>query len=59
MTLQEAKQAARDGKKITHRYFTSEEFIEFKGGFIFEDGNKVPLDWWSKDYLNDGWSIFE
>lgn len=62
MTFEEAKEQARKGVKVTHSYFTSDEYMTMKGNqIIFEDGCKIFADEWSKgkDYLNDGWSIYK
>lgn len=58
MTKQEALDALLKGHKVTHTYFTNDEHIVLVNNMeYFEDGVKVPSDWWNKDYLNDGWSI--
>lgn len=62
MTFEEAKELARQGIKMTHRYFTNDEYMTMKGNIIvFEDGSEVFANEWSagKDYLNDGWSKFD
>lgn len=62
MTFEEAKVLARQGIKMTHEYFTPNEYIIMKGNMIiFEDGIKIFADEWSKgkDYLKEGWSKFE
>lgn len=62
MTLQEAKVLAQQGTKVTHKYFTREEYMTMKGNLItFEDGAKILFNEWTegKDYLLDGWSIFQ
>lgn len=62
MTLIEAKDLAQQGIKVTHRYFTSEEYMIMKGNrIVFEDGNEIMFNDWveGKDYLNEGWSLFE
>lgn len=61
MTFEEAKEKARQGIKVTHTYFTSDEYMTMEGNMIiFEDGVKIFADEWSKgkDYLLDGWSIY-
>lgn len=61
MTFEEAKQHARQGVKVTHNYFSQTEYMTMKGNIIiFEDGVEIfANDWLSgKDYLLDGWSIF-
>ena len=59
MNFEEAKVKARQGIKMTHRYFTDDEYMTMRGNIIiFEDGAKTYADQWSKgkDYLTDGWS---
>ena len=61
MTLQEAKELAQQGIKVTHQYFTEEEYMVMKGNvIIFEDGVEIYFDEWVKDkpYLLEGWSKF-
>jgi CRISPR/Cas system CMR-associated protein Cmr3 (group 5 of RAMP superfamily) len=61
MTFEEAKEQARKGIKVTHRYFTKNEYMIMQGNqIVFEDGCKIFVDEWAKgkDYLNDGWSIY-
>lgn len=62
MTLEEAKIKAQSGIKITHTYFTSNEYMTMRGNqIIFEDGAKIFFDEWvkGKDYFNEGWSEFK
>ncbi len=62
MTFEEAKDLARQGIKVTHKYFTDDEYMTMQGDMIiFEDGSKIPVNEWSKgkDYLLDGWSIYK
>lgn len=35
MTKQEAIQAMREGKKVTHRYFSSDEWMGIKGEMFY------------------------
>jgi len=61
MTLQEAKEQAQKGIKVTHRYFSNEEYMTMRGNIIiFEDGATILFEEWTKgkDYLKDGWSIY-
>lgn len=62
MTKEEAKQALREGKKLTHRYFSDNEYIYAKGNIIFsEDGVNHGFDFWNlrpDEWWNDGWEIF-
>lgn len=62
MKLQEAKETAQKGIKVTHTYFTNDEYMTMRGNMIyFEDGANIYFDEWTagKDYLNDGWSLYE
>jgi len=62
MTLEEAKELARKGIKVTHEYFADDEYMTMEDNMvIFEDGVKIFFDEWTqgKDYLLNGWSIFE
>jgi len=62
MTLEEAKEQAQKGIKVTHTYFTGDEYMIMRGNMIvFEDGVKIFFNEWTegKDYLNDGWSIYK
>jgi hypothetical protein len=62
MTFEEAKVLARKGVKVTHEYFTSDEYMTMRGNMcIFEDGTQIMIEDWSdgKDYLLDNWSIYE
>jgi len=61
MTFEEAKQKARKGIKVTHRYFTDDEYMTMQGNIIvFEDGVRIFADEWAKGkvYLLDGWSLY-
>jgi predicted methyltransferase MtxX (methanogen marker protein 4) len=61
MTLEEAKTLAQQGVKVTHEYFTSDEYMTMQGNIIiFEDGVEIFFDEWikGKDYLLQGWSIY-
>jgi hypothetical protein len=61
MTFEEAKEQARKGIKVTHQYFTKDEYMTMQDNqIIFEDGCKIFVDEWAngKDYLNDGWSLY-
>jgi len=61
MTFEEAKEQARKGIKVTHKYFTDDEYMTMRENIIiFEDGAKIFADDWAKgkDYLKDGWSIY-
>lgn len=62
MTLEEAKELAQQGIKVTHKYFTENEYMIMSNNMIiFEDDAKIYFDEWTegKDYLKEGWSKFE
>lgn len=62
MTWKEAKVLALQQVKVTHKHFTSEEWLIMKGNLIiFEDGNKMFEEEFMKDkpYLQEGWCEFE
>ena len=64
MTKEEALQAMKEGKKVTHKYFSNDEFMELTigGNYKFEDGNiATPQNFWahrSESFWNNGWRIF-
>jgi hypothetical protein len=64
MTKAEALAAMREGKKVTHRWFSRDEWMTMESGqIVLEDGvrcsqsffwmNRTDASW------NDGYSIFE
>jgi len=64
MTKKEAIIAMKEGKLLTHKYFSKEEWVTIIDGQIhFEDGVscseeefwKYRTDWW----WNDDWKLFE
>ena len=62
MTLEEAKDLAQQGVKMTHEYFTDEEHMIMRGNLIvFEDGCQIFFNEWvqGKEYLKTGWSRFK
>ena len=62
MTRQEAYEVMKNGEKITHQYFSSNEFYEMKGSqIIAEDGVKHTSIFWSEaqnNWRKDGWRIY-
>jgi len=63
MTKEQAIQLMCDGNKITHRYFSPDEWVTMVGDKIhLEDGVVCDPEefWkWRKDKMwDDGWSIF-
>lgn len=62
LTLEEAKQLAREGHKVRHVNFTSDEYMEYKDGwngkaFYFEDDVYVTPEWFHSHWLQHSWSI--
>ena len=54
MTLDEAKEYAQQGVKVTHRHFSNDEYLTMQGNMIiFEDGCKIYID----DWLNGMWNV--
>jgi len=66
MTRNEAIEAIKQGKKITHDYFSREEFVTIAANgddYLLEDGVTVTreLFWWDRsgEHFNDGWYFWE
>lgn len=60
MTRTEAMNAMMAGKKITHKYFTSNEYFYVKNHKIMsEDGYDFSDLFYQVDFYADGWTIFE
>lgn len=63
MTKDEAKKAMLKGEKVTHKYFSPDEYITGGNGTIIDEkGYRLnELEFWSyrtDGAFNDGWSIF-
>jgi hypothetical protein len=66
MTRDEAIRAMKYGCKVTHTYFTDEEYIYMKDSNIFSEegydfGGVFAEFWWEKSTnicFDDGWSIY-
>ena len=63
MTKIEALKALKHGYRLTHEYFTSEEWVQEKGYlYEFEDGCLCsPSVFWNhrqQDSWNDNWSLY-
>lgn len=62
MNKQEAIEALKQGKKLTHRYFTPDEWITLDGDMmVMEDGATIDASIFWKDRENwsdDGWSEY-
>lgn len=64
MNRSEAMQALREGKKITHVYFTDGEFVYLEEGKVmYEDGASSSVEFfWSireNELWDKGWKIYE
>jgi hypothetical protein len=56
MTKKEAIAAMQEGDKVTHRYFSSDEYIYFKDGRIWtEEGYSISPDLFWADRTNNAW----
>jgi hypothetical protein len=62
MTREEAYNSMMAGEKITHQYFSKDEFYEVKDGRVFaEDGVNHTKVFWSGDqysWRENGWEIY-
>ena len=64
MTKDEAIQAMKSGAKVTHQYFSDEEWITMEGNLVIitEEGYSVStVEFWKyrpEQYQNDDWSIW-
>lgn len=63
MSREEAKEAMKSGLKVTHIYFTPEEWATMENGLIvLEDGVRCsPSEFWryrNESYFDYGWSIY-
>ncbi|AEJ81391.1 gp15 [Erwinia phage vB_EamM-Y2] len=58
MSWEEALKALREGKRVSHEYFTPDEWFEMKDGRIYCEGG-YPMDRWftGDDWQLTGWSI--
>lgn len=62
MILESAKELARKGMKMTHKYFSPGEWMTMEGDLItFEDGCQINVYEWVKGryYLLTGWSEYK
>lgn len=64
MTKTEALEAMKMGKKVTHRYFSADEWMTIENGLILlEDGVKCSITeffkWRTDASWNDGYSLYE
>ena len=58
MTKDEAIKAMKEGRKVTHSYFSPGEFIEMRGTSIFDENGYnmrgINFDFWT-DRKGSGW----
>jgi hypothetical protein len=64
MTKDEAIEAMKAGKRVTHKYFSPEEWITMEDGMIVtEDGYRFsPESFWrfrTKPYFDNDWKLFK
>lgn len=64
MTLEEARrEAVIGGKKITHRWFSDNEYLHYEDGkWKTEEGYIVPSSYWDNvknNWGEGGWSIYD
>jgi hypothetical protein len=64
MDKEQAIAAMNDGKKVTHQYFTSNEWMTMQDGkILLEDGVKCsPYEFWrwrTDECWNDGYSLYD
>lgn len=62
LTKAEAIQAMADGKKVSHRYFESDEYIYTADGEVYDEGDIMLSDFWkwrTRKVWDGGWYIFK
>jgi len=64
MSRAEAIKAMREGKKVTHKYFSPDEWATQENGeIVLEDGVRcAPAEFWRyrmSEIFNDGWELFK
>lgn len=63
MSKEEAIQSMKEGKKVTHRFFSSDEWMTIENGFLLlEDGVRISLEdffnFRSDSLWNDGYELY-
>ena len=63
MTQQQAREEMRKGRKVTHVYFTSEEFltVNSRGQEVTEEGYVLDAHFWLERMapkFQEGWGIY-
>jgi hypothetical protein len=66
MTREDALQAMESGEKVTHEYFSDDEFIYMIKCIIFDENNynmgTVDDEFWKirgTEMFDDGWEIYK
>ncbi len=63
MTKELAIEQLNAGRKLTHRYFFSEEFVYMVDGKTFDENDRELPDFWvvreGMDIFDDGWDIYD
>lgn len=65
MTREEAKQALKEGHKITHTYFNPDEWVKQPKDHIIEDEQGFSISptvfWYIRrgEHFADGWEIYQ
>lgn len=58
MTFEEAKKKMAEGYRMTHQYFTEEEFFENKDGImVCENGYNMARWYRGEEWQKSGWRI--
>ena len=59
MNREEALREMRDGAKVRHQYFTSEDylFIDSYNRIMTEDGCEFAREFFNNDFFETGWSV--
>lgn len=64
MNRYEAAQALKEGKKLTHKYFSPDEWVMGidDGYYLMEDGVQcTAAEFWKyrqQEFFNDGWELY-
>lgn len=60
MTRSEALKAMVDGNKVTHKYFTNDEYCHIVNNSIkTEDGYLFENEFLNRSFFDDGWRIYK
>lgn len=58
MSWEEALELMRSGKRVTHKYFTSDEYFEMQFGTVICEQGYNMTDWFkNEEWQLSGWSI--